>query len=33
VTTQSNHRFTVYPNLARKLRPTASDQLRVTDLT
>jgi transposase InsO family protein len=32
-TTQSNHRFTVYPNLARKLRPTAPDQLWVADIT
>jgi len=32
-TTQSDHRFKVYPNLARKLEPTAPNQLWVADIT
>ena len=32
-TTQSVHRFKVYPNLARWLEPTACDQLWVADIT
>ena len=32
-TTESNHRFRVYPNLARRLEPTAINQLWVADLT
>lgn len=32
-TTDSHHRFRVYPNLARKLAPTAVNQLWVADLT
>lgn len=32
-TTESNHRFKVYPNLARKLEPTAVNQLWVADIT
>lgn len=32
-TTDSRHRFTVYPNLARKLAPTAMNQLWVADIT
>ncbi len=32
-TTDSRHRFTVYPNLARKLLPTAVNQLWVADIT
>jgi transposase InsO family protein len=32
-TTDSRHRFRVYPNLARHLLPTAMDQLWVADLT
>jgi putative transposase len=33
VTTQSGHRFKIWPNLARWLTPTALDQLWVADLT
>jgi putative transposase len=32
-TTDSNHRFTIWPNLARHLEPTAPDQLWVADIT
>ncbi len=32
-TTDSRHRFTVYPNLARKLVPTAVNQLWIADIT
>jgi transposase InsO family protein len=32
-TTDSRHRFTVYPNLARKMLPTAANQLWVADIT
>jgi len=32
-TTDSNHRFRVYPNLARKLETTAVNQLWVSDIT
>jgi transposase InsO family protein len=32
-TTQSNHRFKVYPNLARRLETTAANQLWVADIT
>jgi transposase InsO family protein len=32
-TTQSNHRFKIWPNLARRLTPTAQDQLWVADIT
>ena len=32
-TTDSRHRFTVYPNLARKMLPTAVNQLWVADIT
>jgi transposase InsO family protein len=32
-TTDSRHRFTVWPNLARRLVPTATDQLWVADIT
>ena len=32
-TTDSKHRFRVYPNLARKLQPTAVNQLWVADIT
>jgi transposase InsO family protein len=32
-TTDSNHRFKVYPNLARKLETTAANQLWVADIT
>ena len=32
-TTDSRHRFTVYPNLARKMMPTAMNQLWVADIT
>ncbi len=32
-TTDSRHRFTVYPNLARKMVPTAVNQLWVADIT
>ncbi len=32
-TTDTRHRFTVYPNLARKLVPTAMNQLWVADIT
>jgi putative transposase len=32
-TTDSNHRFDVYPNLARKMRPLATNQLWVADIT
>jgi putative transposase len=33
VTTQSGHRFKIWPNLARRLMPTALDQLWVADIT
>jgi transposase InsO family protein len=33
VTTQSGHRFRIWPNLARRLVPTALDQLWVADIT
>ncbi len=33
MTTQSNHRFKIWPNLARWLTPTALDQLWVADIT
>ncbi len=32
-TTDSNHRFRIYPNLARKLEPTGINQLWVSDIT
>lgn len=32
-TTDSNHRFRVYPNLARDLEPTTVNQLWVADIT
>ena len=32
-TTQSNHRYRVWPNLARRLTPMATDQLWVGDIT
>ena len=32
-TTDSRHRFTIYPNLARKMLPTAANQLWVADIT
>jgi transposase InsO family protein len=32
-TTQSGHRFRIWPNLARRLMPTAMDQLWVADIT
>ena len=32
-TTQSDHRFKIWPNLARRLTPTAMDQLWVADIT
>jgi len=32
-TTQSNHRHKIYPNLARRLEPTAPNQLWVADIT
>jgi putative transposase len=32
-TTQSNHRFKLYPNLARRLEPTQPNQLWVADIT
>ena len=32
-TTDSRHRFTVYPNLARRMAPTAMNQLWVADIT
>jgi putative transposase len=32
-TTDSRHRFTVYPNLARKMLPSAANQLWVADIT
>ena len=32
-TTDSHHRFRVYPNLARKLEPTGVNQLWVADIT
>jgi putative transposase len=32
-TTQSEHRYKVYPNLARRLEPTAPNQLWVADIT
>ena len=32
-TTQSDHRYKVYPNLARRLEPTAPNQLWVADIT
>ena len=32
-TTQSNHRFAVWPNLAKRLAPMAIDQLWVADIT
>lgn len=33
LTTDSNHRMTVYPNLARYMRPTGINQLWVADIT
>jgi putative transposase len=33
VTTQSDHRFKIWPNLARRLTPTMPDQLWVADIT
>ena len=32
-TTDSRHRFAVYPNLARRLVPTAMNQLWIADIT
>jgi len=32
-TTDSNHRFTIYPNLAREMKPTGINQLWVADIT
>ncbi|WP_135087763.1 IS3 family transposase, partial [Sphingomonas parva] len=32
-TTDSRHRFSVYPNLARKMMPTGANQLWVADIT
>jgi len=32
-TTDSRHRFSVYPNLARKMMPTSANQLWVADIT
>lgn len=32
-TTDSRHRWPIYPNLARRLRPTAVNQLWVADIT
>jgi len=32
-TTQSNHRHKIWPNLARRIEPTAPDQLWVADIT